>query len=520
MEILLRRLVESTGDGVYRYTFSGGVLRYANRGFMRILELEGDPESIIGEKIGNLFIYMEKEGTVREALAAQGEVHNFEYYFKTLQGNDRWVLHNSLARFDPDGDEQVVEAIIKDITPLKQASQAALAAEKEWLSVTLTSIGEAVIATDCEGKVKFLNKIGEHLTGWREAEAKDKSVHYVFNMVREDDPCRRENALSKAVGGRYADDRAGSGILISRRGDQHPVSYRAAPICAHGATIGAVIVFHDITNERRVQEEQILAERLESLGLLAGGIAHDFNNLLTGVLGHISVAKMRASEVFLEKHLQEAEKAGVRARDLAQQLLTFAKGGTPEKRKVDLPSLIREAASFALHGSNCRAAFSFAPDLWPLEADPGQISQVFQNLLLNAQQAMPEGGIVDITASNIPVPDGQSVPTICVKVTDQGTGIPEKYRQRIFDPYFTTKQKGSGIGLSTSYSIIKRHGGQLTVDSVVGMGSTFFVTLPASPLHPSECAVERISLPKPSEGSERLLLTAEGDLPAAGKPSQ
>jgi CheY-like chemotaxis protein len=177
--------------------------------------------------------------------------------------------------------------------------------------------------------------------------------------------------------------------------------------------------------------------------------------------------------------LEEAENATARAKDLAQQLLTFARGGEPVKKIIEVTGLLKEAAGFALHGSNVRGEYSFANDLWPVEADEGQLSQVIQNLVLNAVQAMPEGGSVTISAENAESPEtGKRY--VKISVTDTGSGISEDHMQRIFDPYFTTKQKGSGLGLATCYSIIMKHGGKIRATSTLGKGSTFNLSLPAS----------------------------------------
>ncbi|HZR47523.1 MAG TPA: ATP-binding protein, partial [Candidatus Manganitrophaceae bacterium] len=212
---------------------------------------------------------------------------------------------------------------------------------------------------------------------------------------------------------------------------------------------------------------------------------------------NVSLAKLSADrpEAFMER-LSQAEKAAMRAKDLSQQLLTFAKGGAPVKRIASMADLIKEAAHLASSGSNVRCDFQIDKELWPVEIDEGQISQVLHNLLINAQQAMPEGGIIKIRASNLPAESirKRNLPiapkdTIEVAVRDQGVGIPREHLLKIFDPYFTTKEKGNGLGLSTAYSILRKHAGHIQVESEIGIGSTFFLYLPASPkavLHPEK----------------------------------
>ena len=243
----------------------------------------------------------------------------------------------------------------------------------------------------------------------------------------------------------------------------------------------------DITDQKMAAAELSKIEKLESLGVIAGGIAHDFNNLLTAILGNLSLAKMEANPSGnLYKRLEASEKATLRAQNLTQQLLTFAKGGSPVKRPSSLKHIILETAEFALKGSNVACKFDFDKDLWLVEVDPGQISQVLHNLIINADQAMSEGGIIKIEAKNISiekdargvVPQGDYVK---ITIRDEGHGIPKELLSKIFDPYFTTKEHGSGLGLAVCFSIIRKHGGFITVESFPGNGTCFHIYLPALP---------------------------------------
>ena len=244
-------------------------------------------------------------------------------------------------------------------------------------------------------------------------------------------------------------------------------------------------ITRDITSRKRMENELQKMEKLESLGILAGGIAHDFNNILSAILGNVSLAKLRVQpEEKLYAYLNNAETACSRARDLTQQLLTFAKGGAPVKKTSSIVQLLNETAGFALRGSNVRCEFQIAEDLWTAEVDEGQISQVIHNLVINADQAMPQGGMIEVRAENISVNGQGSMPLpegnyIAVAVRDQGIGIPQDYITKIFDPFFTTKQKGSGLGLASCYSIIANHGGYITAASEPGAGATFTFYLPA-----------------------------------------
>jgi len=245
------------------------------------------------------------------------------------------------------------------------------------------------------------------------------------------------------------------------------------------------------TKERKKMEQELIkSQKLESLGVLAGGIAHDFNNLLTAILGNIDIALTDLpTQSEIHDHLKNAENASFRARDLTGQLLTFSRGGAPIKKTVIIMDTIKSSTSFALSGSNITCEFIISDQLWPVEADDGQISQVVHNLVLNAREAMPAGGVIKIRAENVTSAQLTDLPFaqdryIRITVEDMGTGITEENLPMIFDPYFTTKkigtQKGMGLGLAICYSIVRNHNGFITAKSVLTKGTSFHVFLPAS----------------------------------------
>ncbi|MCE5271570.1 PAS domain S-box protein [bacterium] len=395
------------------------------------------------------------------------------------------------------GNRKLVLGVGRDITARKEAEQA-LAAEKERLAVTLTSIGDAVIATNREGLVSLLNPVAESLTGWKQEEAAGQPLEKVFRIINENTRQAVENPVSRVLRESHVIGLANHTVLCSRDGREFAIADSGAPICDTGQRIvGVVLVFRDVTQQRKMEEEIQKAARIESLGTLAGGIAHDFNNILTSIIGNISLARiMVETQPRLLDILQEAEKAGFRARDLTQQLLTFARGGAPVKEKTTLTKLLHETVDFSLRGTNVRAVYSIVEDLWSVEADAGQISQVLNNLVINAVQAMPEGGRLKVAADNVRI-EGDEMPPlnagcfIRIEVSDEGIGIPPEHQERIFDPYFTTKQRGSGLGLATCYSIIRKHGGAIEVQSRVGQGSTFRFLLPALNVPPVKASRDK-----------------------------
>ena len=423
---------------------------------------------------------------VLRQVVADGSVHQIETTFIARDGR-KVLVEGSVNCEIVEGAATLSHGIFRDVTARKQAEEA-LAAEKERLAVTLRSIGDGVITTDTEGSVVLINKVAEMLTGWSQEEASGQPLDRIFHIVSAKTGERCENPAEKVLRTGTTVSLATQATLISKDGARRIIADSGAPICnQESAIIGTVLVFRDITEQKALEINQQRAEKLESVGILAGGIAHDFNNMLTGIVGNISIAKIFAeNDPRIFERLVVAEKAAFRARDLTQQLLTFAKGGAPVMKTASIQEILTDLSKFALRGSNVRCCFGIPEDLWQGNMDTGQISQVIHNLLINADQAMPGGGQIFVNAENkeLKIPDGlplQNGNYVHISICDTGTGIPAEDLPRIFDPYFTTKEKGSGLGLATSYSIVKNHDGCITVDSIPGEGTTFHVFLPASP---------------------------------------
>ena len=387
-------------------------------------------------------------------------------------------------------DKQILfVAMVRDVTERRRFEQE-IASDKESLAVTLRSIEDGVITTDVQGKIIMINNAGENLTGWTSREAIGRSLKSVYNIAID----LKAQARAQKTGSRNEAQSIllsmpENATLRSRQGREYIIEQVASPIRdAKNEVAGVVLVFRDITERQRNEAERRKAETLEQLGLLAGGIAHDFNNLLTAIIGNISLASLLLPpNDEMGTRLNDAKNASMRARDLAQQLLTFARGGAPIKKTASIGKLIQDTVSFSLRGSHSRSEFLFGADLWPAEIDPGQISQVIANLVVNADQAMPNGGTLRVNCDNFSY-DATTTPAVAdlmpgdyirIAIKDEGVGISEECIKRIFDPYFTTKPKGNGLGLATTYSIVKNHNGLITVESKVHFGSTFTIYLPA-----------------------------------------
>ncbi len=423
---------------------------------------------------------------LQRVLATGEKQRGVEYRVKHRDGSWRWHVSNGSPIRDTEGNVVEYMGIARDVTERKR-SESALAAEKERLAVTLRSIGDAVITTDTQGRVMIMNSVAEQLTGWTQAQAQGIPLSDIFTIINEQTRRPSEDPVKKILSTGKTIELANHTVLISRDGTERPIADSGAPIRDNnGNIIGVVLVFRDMTEKQKLMDAAQRADKLESLGILAGGIAHDFNNLLGGIYGYIDIANECTTEHTVSRYLHQALNTIDRARGLTQQLLTFAKGGAPVKNIEQLSSFIQDTVQFALSGSSVTAQFDLPFDLWPCDVDKEQIGQVIDNIIINAVQAMPAGGKIEIGASNIAITRGQ-IPDlsagdyvrICIR--DFGVGIPKEYLSHIFDPFYSTKAKGHGLGLATCYSILDRHGGSIDVQSQPGVGTVFFLYLPAIP---------------------------------------
>jgi PAS domain S-box-containing protein len=474
----MRAIFQSIPDLLFRLSNNGTILDSKAGGtsdfYRSTEELKGRRiQDVPPEEVGRKFAE-----TVRLVVETKS-VASFEY---SLAMRNQISFYE--ARLLPLLDDQII-AIIRNITSRKEAEKALRESEEKYRTlVENVNVGIYRSADDMGNSFLQANPAMAKIFGYSSIEEflKVPALQFFRN------PEQLKLIVQEISSNGFVKDR--ELLLHKKDGTPIVVSCTAkAQYNANGTIKWVDGVIEDITERKQAEEEILKSSKLESLGILAGGIAHDFNNILTAVIGNISLAKSKVDpESPSYSRLAAAERASSRAQDLTQQLLTFSKGGAPIRKSASIEELLKESARFVMSGSNVLCNFSIADDLLPADIDEGQISQVINNLVINTQQAMPRGGTITISAENVtvnrqtgvtglPLEEGKYIK---ITIQDQGTGIPEDHLDKIFDPYFTTKQHGSGLGLTTTYTIIKKHGGYISVKSQMGVGTTFSIYLPAS----------------------------------------
>jgi PAS domain S-box-containing protein len=378
-----------------------------------------------------------------------------------------------------DGKPVAMTGVFRDLSELQVNAKALMESEERYreLFENTTDLIQLVAPT---GQLLYVNRAWRETFGYSEEEVADLSI---FQLISPDCQNHCEDVFRKVI----TEPKINYIDTVFTAKDGRRISIEGNAICkfVDGKPVRTQCIFRDVTQKKRMEEELHKSQKIESLGVLAGGIAHDFNNLLTAILGNISLAKMHLhSPEKMNSYLENTERATQRAKGLTQQLLTFSKGGAPVKRTTSISDLIKESTSFILRGSNVKCVYDSPEDLWAVEVDEGQLSQVTQNLVINASQAMEGGGTISIHMGNKVVEPGtdHSLPPgeyVKLQFEDQGCGIQKEDLSRIFDPYYTSKPSGSGLGLAISYSIIKNHDGLIEVHSESDTGTTFTIYLPA-----------------------------------------
>ena len=403
---------------------------------------------------------------------------------------------------------QLYAEVQREITERQQMENALRESEARYRAVAETALAGIGIS-DPDENLTFVNPAFAEMLGY------DQQELLGMNLSRLTDPEEAEKFRESTRQRRRGIRSNYETHLFHRDGSRKDLFVSSAPLmAADGVFQGTLGVVIDVTERKRLEEELHRNQNLQSLGLLAGGIAHDFNNMLTGITGNLALLERIVDASGEEIELvQEAREAANRTRDLTHQLMTFARGGAPVKETASAEELIRETTKLSLRGSKTGPAYRFPDDLWSVDIDRGQIGQVVQNLVINADQAMPQGGTLEIAAENLELIEESRLPLgagayVKISFADQGIGIPQKVLPNIFDPYFTTKPAGHGLGLAISHSIITRHGGHISVHSEQGVGTTFSILLPASE---KQRTTEGMPAEKPSAPTGGRILLMDDD---------
>ncbi|OGP18677.1 MAG: hypothetical protein A2V21_310165 [Deltaproteobacteria bacterium GWC2_55_46] len=391
------------------------------------------------------------------------------------------------------GEESAVLATFRDVTERKRVEKELRESEQNFRALA-DNAKDGILITGEDASIVYSNLRFADMLGYNVNEVFTKD----FNGMIKGDAEHGEEVTLEGKGGMTV-----------------PVELAASRTLWHGVDATIVIV-RNIAERKSREDEQLKASKLESLGTLAGGIAHDFNNLLTAIIGNVSLARLLGCGERGTKALNDADNAAQRAKDLTNQLLTFSRGGAPVKSVTSINGIVTDSASFSVLGSNIKCEIKLPEDLAPVEVDAGQISQVVHNVVLNAVQAMPGGGVITISAENVSLTNESGLPLspgryLRIDIRDTGPGIPEEHIGKVFDPYFTTKKGGSGLGLATVYSVVKNHDGYISLDTKPGSGTVFHIYLPASD---TELAPQKAKVveERPSIGRGRVLIMDDEEM--------
>jgi len=428
-------------------------------------------------------------------------------------GTEYQIADSGAPIRDDNGNISGVVLVFRDVSELYVKEQK-LRENEQFLNSVFESVQDGISILDPELTILHVNRV---MNKWHSENVPLEGKKCFKCYHNTDKPCKPCPSLRSLESGK-TEMNVVQGLLGS---DAKWIELYSYPIRNpdSGEITGIVEFVKDITERKKAEQELIKSKKLESVGILAGGIAHDFNNIFTGLFGNIELAKLKIPlDHAAYTYIETANQALERATNLTKQLLTFAKGGDPILDEVDLKSVVQNTVMFNLSGSNVKARFNLPDNLWQVKADKGQISQVIANLTINAKQVMPEGGNLYIDAGTIKCLDKTPVRHLSgnfvkLSIRDEGAGISSNHIGRIFDPYFSTKQTGSGMGLATAHSIIAKHNGLICVDSTPDVGTTFTIFLPAEKFSHKQTATTHPALTeKPKSASGHILIMDDEEM--------
>jgi PAS domain S-box-containing protein len=500
---IFKQFAEASGNSLGMTDLKGHIT-YVNSAFCKIAGVKNS-DNVLGTNIGDFYT---EENKIILTEAVLPNVMNREQVIVEMKlipadGSIRHTIQNFFLIRDNKNRPINYAFVITDITEMKGAEKALRESEERY-RLLVETMNEGLVVVDEDNRITYCNSRFCEMIQYECTASLGRSIgDFLDEKNREIVDIESEK--------RKEGDHSTYEVEF-RRSDGHsvPVTVSPRPIFnSEGEYIGSFAIITDISYRKRTEHELLKTSKIESLGVFAGGIAHDFNNFLTAIIGNISILKInmnKNSENF--EILKDAQKAAIRAKNLTQQLLTFSKGGKPVKKVTPVENLLKESASFVLSGSNIVLKFDISKGIWDAEIDEGQMSQVFHNLVINARQAMPGGGVIRIFAENISLSGEERLPLsagdyIRIIFQDNGPGIKSENINNIFDPFFTTKEEGSGLGLAISYSIIKKHDGDISVESKPGTGTIFTLYLPARKNIPQNETEEQ---KKRYRGSGRILV--------------
>lgn len=447
----------------------GGKITYVNDAYCRFFAKKS--EDLVGSSFLTLIPEADKAAVMANigALTVDSPMQSHDHRVIAPNGEISWHRWTNHALFDSEGNAVDYQSIGQDITPQRRA--------EEELANFFNLSPDMICVVAPDGRFLKINPSWAKVLGYRTEEIMATGL---MDLIHPDDISTTEEEVQKQKDGKRT-------INFTNRFRCKDGAYRIFEWQATAEKEGLIYATaRDITERKVMEDELIKMAKLESIDILAGGIAHDLNNFLTGIVGNISLARLESDPDEMDKMLANAEKEAMRVRDLTQQLLTFSsQGGMPVIKPNDIGELLRQTVNFTLSGSNLSCDFALPDDSVAADIDEGQISQVINNLIINAEQAMPEGGTITVSVERIELDKDHGMPLdkgsyVKISIEDKGVGIPAEDHQRVFDPFFSTKPKGSGLGLATSYSIIHKHNGHISMHSEVDVGTRFDIYLPAS----------------------------------------